>query len=277
MSDTRTIKAPKAVFSGIPATLPQTVVTIPYDGSTTGNGAMTISAYKVGNFIFGISANVVFQMPCYSTGGGNTPWATETPNSGRFGAQTSPKINETAEFIAAAFGCTLNTAFSTANVELRNIASGGSIASSTGGDIFFDNTTAMSGTLKPINQFNTLPADPFIIDGILINNAPHDSLVAMNAVVSGVGDSGAAFAKLTGTTYTDFFYKNDGNPTFVACNVNNLTDTAIVQIAASLGITPTSAVFATNIGGRQVLESAGAWTFTTGGPATSYILVSLTV
>jgi hypothetical protein len=262
------------IIQGFPSSLPVTSVTIPVGGSTVATGAMSIFARQQGNFIFGISANVVTQMPCFSTGGSNVPWGTQSPNVGRIGGTNTTTLDASAEFVAAAFGKTLNTAFSTALVELAN---SGTVNSVTGADIYTAPVN-IGAIPKPINQFGTLPADPYILDGMTVDNAPHDSLVGYSCTYSGVGSVGIGFAKKTGNTYTDFFFNGDGTVTNIACGVNNLTDATLLLLASALGITPTSAVFATNTGGVQAFQGGlGAWTNTTGGAVSPYILVSLTV
>jgi len=262
------------VINGAPSpTTPVTSVTIPVGGNPSANGAMTINARQSGNFLFGLSASVVNQMPCFSSGGGNIPWATVSPNVGRFAGATSQIVDDTAEFIAAAFGKTLNTAFSTPNAEIHFAGLPNSV---TGSDVTVV-ATAIGSIPKPINQFGSLPTEPFALDGMITNNASHDSLVAFDAVLSGSGSNGIGFAKKTGNVYTEFFF-SPNNPISVACGVNNLTDATLLLLASALGITPTSAVFAANTGGTQALQgSPGTWNSTGPAAATPYILVSLTV
>ena len=255
---------------------PISSVIIPVGGSISApNGVMTIRYRQSGNFIFGISATTTGNM--FNTSNGSLAiWNTNTPNYGKLVGTDLPSLNATAEFVANALGKTVGTSFSSDNIQIWDSGTVNTVESS---DVYIY-SSVLGGVPTPISQ-TTLPPEPYLLDGILLNDAPHDSLVAFQATVSGTGAQCISFAKKTGNTYSDFFFDTNGVSHIVACSVNNLTDVSIVQLATSLGITPTSAVFATNTGGAGVIQSfanAGSWISTLGGgPITPYKLVSLTV
>ena len=267
----------KVIGGGYPSsTTPVTSVTIPVGGNPSANSAMTINVRQSNNFLFGLSANVISQMNCFSIGGGNIPWAVASPNSWRLGGTSSQIMLNTAEFIAAAFGGTLNTAFATANDAILNGSDFGN--SLTGASINLVQSN-IGSVIKPMEQFGTLSTPyQYVIDGLLIDPAPHDSLVAYSVVQSGVGSTGTCFAKKTGNTYSDFFFTPGYTPIYVSCT-NSLADASVQLLATALGITPTSAVFATNTGGGQAQQgSLGTWNNVSGpSPTNTHILISLTV
>ncbi len=234
----------KAIFSqygfnpGLYTTISRTI-------GLSGN-LFTVSAKKSGSFIFDIKISGV--VGNWSNFSGDPAFdTTDTPGySARLMSSTIPNILPTAQLIAGILGnyevASISDVIYNDNIVHGNLAGVGTAYIK---DSQFDTTGFFSGVFRRRQPASVSGSqaltNPYEIMGFTVSETSDFDYIDMVNIVRSGGSNGEMFFKVNGNQYKDFFSTYnllDG----LYMPSNSISDNTVVDLAAALGITPTSIV-----------------------------------